>query len=184
MDTARPSDANLLMFDDPHKRTFFSAPQSITSLIAALLEPGISVLGFIVLTLLFDPPLDRPALTLCLLVLALTFPGRNRFRDNLLGAAVDIASSWATLIGILALCAYATQSFRYFESDVLLAWALLTPVLQWLATCVGRYIVLHRAETLRSRRTAIVVGAEPAWREGGSRVAGRRPGHRVPRLLR
>ena len=161
MDTARPSDANLLMFDDPHKRTFFSAPQSITSLIAALLEPGISVLGFIVLTLLFDPPLDRPALTLCLLVLALTFPGRNRFRDNLLGAAVDIASSWATLIGILALCAYATQSFRYFESDVLLAWALLTPVLQWLATCVGRFIVLHRAETLRSRRTAIIVGASP-----------------------
>ena len=43
--------------------------------------------------------MDRPALTLCLLVFALTFPGRNRFRDRLLGAAVDIVSSWCLLLG-------------------------------------------------------------------------------------
>ncbi len=71
------------MFDDPHKRTFFSAPQSVTSLIAAFLEPGITVLTFIAATLAFDERMDRPALTLCLLVFALTFPGRNRFRDSL-----------------------------------------------------------------------------------------------------
>ena len=147
------------MFDDPHKRTFFTAPQSVASLIAALLEPGITVLVFIVTTLMSDERMDRPALTACLLVFALTFPGRNRFRDNLLGAAVDIASSWVALLGILALCAYATRSFHYFEDNVLLTWALVTPVLQWLATWVGRIVVLHRAKTHRSRRTAIVVGA-------------------------
>ena len=147
------------MFDDPQKRTFFNAPQSVTSLIAALLEPGITVLVFVVTTLASDERMDRPALTLCLLVFALTFPGRNRFRDNLLGAAVDIASSWVALLGILALFAYATQSFHFFENDVLLTWALLTPVLQWLATGLGRIVVLHRAKTQRSRRTAIVVGA-------------------------
>ena len=147
------------MFDDPHKRTFFTAPQSVASLIAALLEPGITVLVFIVTTLMSDERMDRPALTACLLVFALTFPGRNRFRDNLLGAAVDIASSWVALLGLLALCAYATRSFHYFEDNVLLTWALVTPVLQWLATWVGRIVVLHRAKTHRSRRTAIVVGA-------------------------
>ena len=147
------------MFDDPHKRTFFTAPQSVASLIAALLEPGITVLVFIVTTLMSDERMDRPALTACLLVFALTFPGRNRFRDNLLGAAVDIASSWVAVLGILALCAYATRSFHYFEDNVLLTWALVTPVLQWLATWVGRIVVLHRAKTHRSRRTAIVVGA-------------------------
>ena len=111
------------MFDDPHKRTFFSAPQSVQSLIAAFLEPGITVLTFIVITLASDEVMDRPALTLCLLVFALTFPGRDRFREPLLGAAVDIASSWVVLLAILALCAYATRSFHYFENDVLLAWA-------------------------------------------------------------
>src|ERR1700754_3911015 len=97
------------MFDDPNKRTFFHAPQSVTTFVAALLEPGISVLTYIVATLAFDPPLTRKEIVVCMLVLALTFPGRNRFRDNLLGAAVDILSSWLVLLGILALCAYAAQ---------------------------------------------------------------------------
>ncbi len=82
--------------------------------------------------------MDRPALTLCLLVFALTFPGRDRFRDSLLGAAVDIASSWLVLLAILALCAVRDASFHYFEDDVLLAWAVVTPILQWLATWLGR----------------------------------------------
>ena len=96
------------MFDESHKRTFFNAPQSVTTFVAALLEPGISVLTFIVATVAFDPPLTRKEAVVCMLVLALTFPGRNRFRDSLLGAAVDILSSWVILLGILALCAYAT----------------------------------------------------------------------------
>jgi len=147
------------MFDDPHKRTFFSAPQSVQSLIAAFLEPGITVLTFIVATLTSGEPMDRPALTLCLLVFALTFPGRDRFSEPLLGAAVDIASSWVVLLSILALCAYATRSFHYFENDVLLAWAVITPVLQWLATWLGRAIVRRRAARPETRRTAVVVGA-------------------------
>jgi Undecaprenyl-phosphate glucose phosphotransferase len=147
------------MFDDPHKRTFFSAPQSVQSLIAAFLEPGITVLTFVVATLTSGEVMDRPALTLCLLVFALTFPGRDRFREPLLGAAVDIASSWVVLLGILALCAYATRSFHYFENDVLLVWAATAPVLQWLATWLGRTIIRRRAARPESRRTAVVVGA-------------------------
>ena len=103
--------------------------------------------------------MDRPALTLCLLVFALTFPGRDRFREPLLGAAVDIASSWVVLLAILALCAYATRSFHYFENDVLLAWAVITPILQWLATWLGRTHLRRRAARPESRRTAVIVGA-------------------------
>jgi len=159
------------MFDDPHKRTFFSAPQSVTSLIAAFLEPGITVLTFIVTMAAFDRHMqgDRPALTLCLLVFALTFPGRNRFREGLLGAAVDIVSSWLVLLAILVLCAYATDSLKYFErgglpggegeKPILLIWALVTPVLQWLATWIGRTALLRHAELPTSRRTALIVGA-------------------------
>src|SRR5438270_11522536 len=147
------------MFDDPHKRTFFSAPQSVQSLIAAFLEPGITVLTFIVITLSADELMDRPALTLCLLVFALTFPGRDRFREPLLGAAVDIASSWVVLLAILALCAYATRSFHYFEYDVLAGWAIVTPLLQWLATWLGRTIIRRLAARPESLRTAVVVGA-------------------------
>jgi len=147
------------MFDDPHKRTFFNAPQSVTTFVAALLEPGISVLTFVLATLIFDPPLVRKDMVVCMLVLALTFPGRNRFGDSLLGAAVDIASSWLILLGILGLCAFATQTQADFSRDVLLTWLLATPVLQWLATSLGKYVLARRAARPELRRSAVVVGA-------------------------
>jgi putative colanic acid biosynthesis UDP-glucose lipid carrier transferase len=147
------------MFDDPHKRTFFNAPQSVTTFVAALLEPGISVLTFVLATLAFDPPLVRKDMVVCMLVLALTFPGRNRFRDSLLGAAVDIASSWLILLGILALCAVATQMQADFHRAVLLTWVLATPILQWLATALGKYVLARKAARPESRRSAVVVGA-------------------------
>jgi putative colanic acid biosynthesis UDP-glucose lipid carrier transferase len=150
------------MFEErTYKRTFYSAPQSVTSLVAAFLEPAITVLTFLAANWYFDEPANRPELTLCLLVFALTFPGRNRFRDNLLAAAVDIASSWVTLVAILALCGYATRSIGYFEYDALWAWVFITPVLQWLAVWVGQQVVRHQAARPETRRPAIVVGAGP-----------------------
>ena len=147
------------MFDDrTYKRTFYSAPQSVTSLVAAFLEPTITVLTFLLCSHFAGEEIDRPALTLCLLVFALTFPGRNRFRDNLVAAGVDIVSSWATLMLILVLCAYATRSLKYFEIDVLIAWIVATPVLQWIAVWIGRSIVRRMSARPESRRTAIIVG--------------------------
>jgi putative colanic acid biosysnthesis UDP-glucose lipid carrier transferase len=148
------------MFQDrTYNRTFFSAPQSVTSLVAAFLEPSITVLTFLGATLAFDEPMDRPALTLCLLVFALTFPGPNRFRANPLAVAVDILSSWVTLAAILLLCGYATRSLHYFEDRVLIAWLLATPPLQWLAVQLGRAVLSYQATHSPSRRTAVVVGA-------------------------
>ena len=140
-------------------RTFFQAPQSVTSLVAAFLEPSISVLTFLATMLALGEPLDRPALTLCLLVFALTFPGPNRFRDNPLATAVDILSSWVMLAAILLLCGYATRSLRYFESEVLIAWLAVTPVLQWLAAQAGKAVVSSLAARASARRSAVVVGA-------------------------
>jgi len=147
------------MFEDrTYKRTFYSAPQSVTSLVAAFLEPSITVLTLLITTVAWGEIVDRPALTLCLLVFALTFPGRNRFRENLIAAGVDIVSSWVTLVAILALCGYATRSLVFFENDVLIAWLLITPVLQWLAVWIGSLIVRHLSKQPEARRTAVVVG--------------------------
>ena len=148
------------MFEDrTYKRTFYNAPQSVTSLVAAFLEPSITVLTFLCATRYSDELIDRPALTLCLLVFALTFPGRNRFRDNLIAAGVDIASSWVILVSILALCGYATRSVHYFEYDVLLYWIVATPILQWLAVWIGKRVVQKVSARPESRRRAVVVGA-------------------------
>jgi putative colanic acid biosynthesis UDP-glucose lipid carrier transferase len=150
------------MFEDrTYKRTFYSAPQSVTSLVAAFLEPTLTVVTFLVTTAWADQPMDRPAVTLCLLVFALTFPGRNRFRDRHLNAAVDIMIAWVSLLAILLLCGSAARSLHYFEPEVLWVWGVATPPLQWLAVIVGKWILRHHYKRPDVRRAAVVVGAGP-----------------------
>ncbi|HET6788771.1 MAG TPA: undecaprenyl-phosphate glucose phosphotransferase, partial [Aquabacterium sp.] len=110
-----------------YNRTFFNAPQSVTSFIAAFLEPAITVLTFLSVMEWFEEPVSRAAMTLCLLVFALTFPGRNRFGDKRLEAAVDITTSWVSMLALLWLCGYATSSLHFFDSRVMLVWGGLTP---------------------------------------------------------
>lgn len=142
-----------------YKRTFYSAPQSVTSLVAAFLEPCLSVGVWLAVSAGFDVPIVRADLVLCLLVFALTFPGRNRFYDRPLNAAVDISTSWISLLAILLLCGYATRSLELFSWDVVLWWALLTPVLHWFAMFLGRKTIRWHAALPENRRTAVVVGA-------------------------
>ena len=148
------------MFEDrSYKRTFYSAPQSVTSLFAAFMEPSITVAVFLAVSAWFNEPIVRSDLTLCLLIFALTFPGRNRFADRPLNAAVDIATSWISLLLILALCGYATRSLGFFDFDVLVWWATITPLLQWLAVFIGRKSLRYLSSLPENRRTAVVVGA-------------------------
>ncbi len=157
-----------MMFEDrAHKRTFSGAPQSVTSLVAAFMEPAIAVLVYLAVKAWFDMAVDRADLTLCLLVFALTFPGPVRFRDRQLDAAVDISSSWLSVLFILGLCGYATQSLEFFDLQVLLWWATLAPVFQMLACMVGRRVLQHQAGLAQNHRVAVVVGAGPL----GLRVA-------------
>jgi putative colanic acid biosynthesis UDP-glucose lipid carrier transferase len=142
-----------------YQRNFFSAPQSVTSLVAAFMEPCITVGVWLAVSAWLDQPVLRPDLVLCLLIFALTFPGRNRFYDRPLNAAVDISTSWITLLAILLLCGYATRSLDLFSWDVVMWWAALTPTLHWLAMFTGRKALRWHAALPENRRTAVVVGA-------------------------
>jgi len=148
------------MFEDrSYKRTFYSAPQSVESLVAAFMEPGIIVLAFLAINAWFGEPVLRSTLTLCLLVFALTFPGRNRFAMHPVSAAIDVISSWIVLLVILALCGYATNSMGYFEDPVLFWWTGLTPVVQIAAVELGRQVLRRQARKPQARRSAVIIGA-------------------------
>jgi putative colanic acid biosysnthesis UDP-glucose lipid carrier transferase len=141
------------------QRTFYSAPQSVTSLVAAFLEPMVTVGVYLAVLQWFGESVMRADLTLCLLIFALTFPGRNRFRDGTLNAGVDITTSWVSLLFILLLCGYATRSLSLFDLRVLMWWALFTPMLQWAAFYAGKRWLRYLAALPDNRRTAVVVGA-------------------------
>ena len=147
------------MFDTRNHHSFDSAPQSITSFAATILEPAITVLVYLAATAWQDEEIGRADLTLCFLVLALTFPGINRFRDRLSSAAVGILGSWITLLAILVGFGYGTRSLDLFDRDVLMFWAVVTPLLQLAAVRLGHGAIRRQSLQATNRRNAVVIGA-------------------------
>ena len=148
------------MFEDrSYKRTFYSAPQSVPALVAAFLEPGLTVAVFLAVNAWFGEPVIRASYVLCLLVFTLTFPGRDRFSTHPVSAITDILSAWAVLLAILWAFAYATSSLGYFDSRVLTWWAVLTPLLQWASVGLGHRLLRWWARRPQARSSAVIVGA-------------------------
>lgn len=147
------------MFENRSPRNFNSAPQSITAFIATVLEPAITVLVYVAALHWQNEPVGRADLTLCFLVVALTWPGINRFRDRLSSAAVGILGSWITLLAILAGFGYGTRSLDLFDREVMMAWAIVTPLLQLIAVRLGFLAIRKQTIDPANRRSAVVIGA-------------------------
>jgi putative colanic acid biosynthesis UDP-glucose lipid carrier transferase len=153
-------EAPVRMFATPHSRGLFrDAPQSTSGFVAALLEPALNAAVLAGAHWAYDEPFSRASMALLLLVLALTFPGRDRFRDRMLSAAVDICMSWVGLLALLLFCGYATRSLGYFEWPVIAAWAVGTPIVQWGVMMAGRDWLRWHARQPGAARRSIIVGA-------------------------
>lgn len=154
---------NLLSILEPsgYKRAIGNTPPSGAWLVAALLEPAISISVYLLTALALTGQVQRTDLVLCLLVFVLTFPGRNRFGDSRLEAARGIGIAWLALMGTLALCGYLTSSLQYFDMNVVLAWALVAALLQWQAVGVGQAVLRRRQALASGMRKAVMVGAGP-----------------------
>ena len=147
------------MLDAKSARNFQSAPQSITVFLATVLEPAITVGVYLTATAWYREPMGRADVTLCFLVVALTWPGVNRFGDRLSNAAVGIFSSWLSLLLILLAFGYGTRSLDLFDHNILLLWAVATPTLHLIAVRMGHVTLRHSALKPENRRKAVVIGA-------------------------
>ena len=147
------------MFQSPgESRQFIHAPPSVAGFVSAFLEPLLAILCYVVLCLGLGQPFDRASVMLCLLVLALSFPGVNRFQQRALQAGLEVLTSWTTLLIILGLCGYATNSFQFFSQKVLIAWAVVTPITHLVAVVSGVVWLRRYSSFAHQRRSAIVVG--------------------------
>jgi putative colanic acid biosysnthesis UDP-glucose lipid carrier transferase len=134
-------------------------PQPIASFIAGVAEPIVSVCTLMTTALLLDSSIDRAIQLLALGVMVLTFPGANRFHSTTRTAIAGIASAWATVIGVLALVGYATDTVKFFDYQVLVIWLAATPVMHLALALSGRSWLRQRALQPEFRRSALIIGA-------------------------
>jgi putative colanic acid biosynthesis UDP-glucose lipid carrier transferase len=148
------------MFEERSARKqFLSAPASVPSAIASLLEPVIATGTLAVFHAIYGLPMDGASMALAILLLVLMFPGVNRFGRTGIGVGIDIFLSWFWVLSVLALLGYATRSLAQFEPDLLLGWAIATPLVQWACVAIGTAVLRWHASLPGSRRPAVIIGA-------------------------
>jgi len=148
------------MFEERSARKqFLNAPPSIGSTIASLLEPLVAAIMLGVFHEIYGYRMDGVAMALAILLLVLMFPGVNRFGRTGIGVGIDIFLSWAWVLCVLALLGYATNSLAPFDPEMLAAWAIATPLVQWALVAIGTAIQRHLASRPEARRPAVIIGA-------------------------
>ena len=141
------------------RKQFLSAPPSIGSTVASLLEPVVAAGMLALFHEIWNYRMDGVAMALAILLLVLMFPGVNRFGRTGVGVGIDIILSWVWVLSVLALLGYATNTLRSFDSDMLVAWGIATPLVQWALVAIGTAIQRHLASLPEARRPAVIIGA-------------------------
>jgi len=141
------------------RKQFLSAPPSVGSTIASLLEPVVAAGMLALFHELWGYRMDGVAMALAILLLVLMFPGVNRFGRTGVGVGIDIILSWVWVLSVLALLGYATNTLAAFDTDMLIAWGVATPLVQWALVAIGTAIQRHLASLPDARRPAVIIGA-------------------------
>ena len=148
------------MFEDRNARKqFLSAPTSVPSAIAAVMEPLVAAGMLGLAHAVYGLPMKGAAMALAILLLVLMFPGVNRFGRTGVGVGIDVLLSWAWVLSVLALLGYASDALKEFDGRVLLLWGVGTPLLQWALCAIGTAVLRHRASLREFRRPAVIIGA-------------------------
>ena len=141
------------------RKQFLSAPPSVGSTIASLLEPVVAAGMLALFHELWGYRMDTVAVALAILLLVLMFPGVNRFGRTGVGVGIDIMLSWVWVLSVLALLGYATNTLASFDTGMLVAWGIATPLVQWALVAIGTAVQRHMASLPEARRPAVIIGA-------------------------
>jgi putative colanic acid biosysnthesis UDP-glucose lipid carrier transferase len=149
------------MFEDHSsaRKLFLSAPPSVPVVVASIMEPALAAGILVACQQVAGRPLDTQVIAQLLLLVVLMFPGANRFgKAGRWRTLVNIMISWIGVLCTFLLLGYITHTQSVFPREVLIQWAVFTPVVQWLAVLLGSWGIRRAASRPEARRPAVVIG--------------------------
>jgi Undecaprenyl-phosphate glucose phosphotransferase len=140
------------------------------ALAQAMLDPAVVIAALLACTAAFDQSFDAPYMILALIVFSLIFPGSAPRRATFPGLAGDVLASWLVVVALLFLLGWATRTLGAFDSRVVYAWVLGTP-LALIAAHVAFPLVMPRVLDAQGvQRTAIIAGGGELGRKLAERI--------------
>jgi len=144
-------------------------------LLQAALDPLVAIGTFAAAVSFFGATFDGACLILALLVFAMTFPGglvKDGARSGDRGGELllDIVTGWVAVIGLLGLLGWATQTTEVFDQRVLLAWALATPAVLFVAHRTLPLVLPRVLAVEGMRKVAVIAGANDLGRKLAERL--------------
>jgi Undecaprenyl-phosphate glucose phosphotransferase len=147
-------------------------PPGPGALLHACIDPLVAIGTLAAVVSAFGERFDGACLILALLVFAMTFPG-SLARDQGGAAgdlALDIAAGWLAIVVLLLFLGWASHTLAVFDSRVILAWALATPVVLFAAHRLMPVVWPRVMAAEGLQKTAVIAGANDLGRKLAARL--------------
>src|SRR5687768_9571332 len=147
-------------------------PPGPGALLHACIDPLVAIGTLAAVVSAFGERFDGACLILALLVFAMTFPG-SLARDQGGAAgdlALDIAAGWLAIVVLLLFLGWASHTLAVFDSRVILAWALATPVALFAAHRLMPVVWPRVMAAEGMQKTAVIAGANDLGRKLAARL--------------
>ncbi|MDO9150267.1 MAG: undecaprenyl-phosphate glucose phosphotransferase [Methylotenera sp.] len=136
----------------------FSKALNFHTLIKILVDPVLMIASLFILTNYFQDKITSQYVVLSIMIFALTFPGvwvkAKSFFEELFNTFVQ----WFLTIGILLLFGYATGYLNHFAQQIIVLWAVITPVILVLAHLLVASYLSSKYYIASVKKTAVIIG--------------------------
>jgi putative colanic acid biosynthesis UDP-glucose lipid carrier transferase len=145
-------------------------PLAPAVLVRSSIDAAVAITTLACAALAFGASFGGPYLILALLVFSMLFPGGPAHHARSRNLALDVVSSWFSVLTLLLLLGWTTGTLGAYDQRVILAWALGTPVALFgahrlLASALPRVLAAEGAH-----RVAVIAGAGSLGRRLAERI--------------
>jgi Undecaprenyl-phosphate glucose phosphotransferase len=157
----------MLLATDQSHRQLFTQRLTPAALVQIAIEPLVAEISLLFFTLAFGEASEGPYLILALILFSLTFPGTTSRGTSVGAIAAEVLSGWLVVVGLLLLIGWATRTLGSFDSRVLVAWAIATPVLLFVARLLMPVVLPRLMAAEGVQRVAVIAGeGDLGWQLG------------------
>ena len=135
-----------------------------------VLDPLVTISTLLACILSFGERIQGPYLILALIVFSLTFPGSPPRHTNIPALVVDVLTGWIAIVALLLLIGWTTRTLDSFDSRIISAWVLATPLALIVASLLMPVILPRVLAAEGVQRTAVIAGNGELGRELANRI--------------